>query len=160
MYESVNVSDYLTGLGMERTRLARTGCYETAAAMFANLTYSDVIKDKSWLNSTWALEWETRTSVSGEKPLAQPLLLIQALADRAVFPAILEAAFTRHCTTQPNTRAHLSRYLDIYHDDVNYVGQSEYFNWIADRFNGVEMKGCSNSTVDVIQLNNRLVIQT
>ncbi|KAF8525175.1 putative secretory lipase [Hysterangium stoloniferum] len=160
MYESVDVSDYLTDLGMERTRLARTGCYHTASTLFANLTYSDVIKDKSWLDSTWAAEWETRTSVSGEKPLAQPLLLVQAQADRAVFPAITEAVFSRHCTSQPNTRAHLSRYPDLDHDGVNYVAQLEYFDWIADRFNGVEVEGCSNSTVDTIQINtNRLVIQ-
>jgi pimeloyl-ACP methyl ester carboxylesterase len=149
--KSVDVTKYFSDLGMERTRLAATGCFMTAMAVFTNLTFSDIFKDQTWLNSSWAMAWESRTAVSGVKPLSQPLLLVEGLGDRSVFPAIPENVFARHCNIYRDARVHLSRYPRADHDPLAFVSQFEYFNWIEDRFNGVDVApGCTNATVDTI----------
>ncbi|KAF8587342.1 hypothetical protein K439DRAFT_1630836 [Ramaria rubella] len=149
--KSVNVTRYFSELGLEQTRLAATACYYTAAAAFANLTFADIFKDQSWLNSSFAVAWEDRTAVGGDKPLSQPLLVIEGLGDRAVFPAIPESVFANHCARHPDTRVHLSRYPESDHDPVAFVSQLEYFDWIEDRFNGVDVpRGCTNTTVETV----------
>ncbi|KAF8529483.1 hypothetical protein JB92DRAFT_2696291 [Gautieria morchelliformis] len=163
--KSVDVMQYFSDLGWERTQLAATGCYFTAAAVFANLTFSDIFKDPTWLDSPWALAWEKRTTVSGERSLAQPLLLVEGLGETAVFPAIPEAVFAHHCEAHRDTRVHLSRYPEMDHDPVAYVSQLEYFRWIDNRFNGVQVPyGCTNGTIDIItpehMMEHRLVSQT
>lgn len=163
--KSIDVMQYFSDLGWERTRLAATGCYYTAAAVFKNLTFSDIFKDQTWLDSSWALSWEDRTAVSGAKPLAQPLLLLEGLGETAVFPAIPEAVFAHHCETHRDARVHLSRYPEMDHDPIAFVSQYEYFAWIDDRFNGIQVPhGCTNATIDIITPdyihNHALVLQT
>ncbi|KAF8498839.1 hypothetical protein JB92DRAFT_2983231 [Gautieria morchelliformis] len=149
--KSVDVMQYFSDLGWERTQLAATACYDTAVVVFANLTFWDIFKDPTWLNSPWALAWEERTAVSGERPLAQPLLLVEGLGETAVFPATTEAVFAHHCEAHRDTRVHLSRYPEMDHKPISFVSQLEYFRWIDDRFNGVQVPyGCTNATIDNI----------
>ncbi|KAF8527859.1 Alpha/Beta hydrolase protein [Hysterangium stoloniferum] len=149
--KSIDITKYFSRTGLERMRLAETACIFTASAVFSDMKFSDIFDDESWIDSSWALEWENRTAIVGDKPLAQPLLLIEGMGDRSVFPAVPEAVFAEHCENQPNTKVHLSRYPELDHDDVAFASQMEYFNWIADRFNGVVIpEGCTNATVDVI----------
>ncbi|KAF8587354.1 hypothetical protein K439DRAFT_1630845 [Ramaria rubella] len=148
---SVDVTQYFSDLGQELSRLAATACFNTAAAIFANVTFADIFRDQSWLNSSWAIAWENRTGVRGDNPLVQPLLLIEGLGDRSVFPPIQDSVFAHHCARHPKTRVHLSRYPDSDHDPVAFVSQLEYFNWIEDRFNGADVPyGCTNTTIETI----------
>lgn len=163
--KSIDVTQYFSNMGLERTQLAATGCYTTALTVFANLTFSDIFKDQTWVNSSWAVAWENRTAVTGTKPLAQPLLLVEGLGDGAVFPATTEAVFARHCNMYRDASVHMTRYPKMDHDPLAFVSQSEYFNWIDDRFNGVDVvAGCTNATADMISpktINyNVMVVQT
>lgn len=163
--KSVDVTRYFSDIGLKLTKLAATACFHTAAVIFEGFMFSDIFKDPTWLYSSWADAWENRTAVRGDKPLAQPLLLVEGLDDRSVFPAIPEGVFEHHCSVQPDTRVHLSRYPEMDHDPLAYVSQNEYFDWVEDRFNGVPVsRGCTNATVEMIypdSFNNfALVVQS
>lgn len=149
--KSVDITQYFSDVGLELSRLAATACFNTAAAVFANLTFADIFKDQTWINSRWAVSWENRTAVRGDKLLAKPLLVIEGLGDLQVYPAIPDAVFAKHCQNHPDTQAHLSRYPEMGHDAVAFASQVEYFNWIDDRFNAVQVsEGCTTATVNSV----------
>ncbi|KIJ49370.1 hypothetical protein M422DRAFT_116736, partial [Sphaerobolus stellatus SS14] len=144
---SFHPSQYLSDLGLRRARLATTGCFYTAVALFSNITYGELIKDDSWLDSSAALAWENRTAIIGDKPLAAPMLVVEGLGDHSTFPATIEVVVAKHCELQRHTRLHLSRYPNMDHDEVPFAAQVEMFRWIEDRFNGVDIQpGCTNDT--------------
>lgn len=150
MIKSFDLTKYFSNLGIERARLAATGCYTTAEALYADLTFSDIFLNSSWLNAT---DWENKTGVTGDKPLAAPLLLIQGLADQAINHPVTSEIFQQLCSLHPSSRAHLSLYPNLDHDPIMYSSQREFFTWIESRFNGVQISpGCTNSTVDTTLL--------
>lgn len=149
LYPSINTSVFYTELGLKLRDLAETSCAITAFAIFRDLSFTDVFRDNSWLNTSWALDWEKSTSITGEHVLAQPMLLIQGLDDIAIHP-ILETVFADHCKYHPDSTVHLTRYPATGHDGVAFVSQPEMFDWISGRFENVRvLRTCSHRTIEL-----------
>jgi len=149
---TIDVKDYFSDLGLKRTHLAMTGCFFSAMAIFDKSTFRDMFKDVSWIESSWALAWENRTAIIGDKPLAAPLLLIEGLGETSVFPATTEAVVKKHCGIFPDSPLHVSRYPDMDHEDIPFCSQAEVFGWIEERFNDIQVPtGCTSETVPLIQ---------
>jgi pimeloyl-ACP methyl ester carboxylesterase len=143
----IDLNRYFSRVGLERTRVAREACFFAGLPLFSDLTFSDVFKDPSWIHSEWAESWENRTGILGDRPLAEPILVIQGLSDMAIFPDMTQNIFDKHCNSRPKPRAQLDLYPNMGHENIMLVSQLEVFNWIEDRFNGKGLIGCSTNTM-------------
>ncbi|KAF8519638.1 hypothetical protein BU17DRAFT_47578, partial [Hysterangium stoloniferum] len=138
---SVDPTRYYSRVGLERIRLAAEGCVFSIVAALGNLKFSDIFDDESWIYSNWAEAWERRTGIDGHKPLAQPMLVIQATEDTATYPVTQDTVLKKHCKMYPNAKIHTSSYLRTEHMTVLKISQAEYFDWVDSRFHRKDVKG-------------------
>lgn len=104
-------------------------------------------KDVSWLEHPRVLEWQRRWNGAGPYELAAPMLVVQGEADPLTYANNTEWDFDRTCEAFPRSRATYQSYAGLNHDVSFQAGQPNYFQWIRERFEGVEVEeGCKKET--------------
>lgn len=144
----VRLADYLTPRALALLEKIDAACLIVGDAVFGNLTQDEMYKDVSWLEHPRVLEWQRRWNGAGPYELAAPMLVVQGEADPLTYANNTEWDFDRTCEAFPRSRATYQSYPGLNHDVSFQAGQPNYFQWIRERFEGVEVEeGCKKETV-------------
>lgn len=139
-------SDWLSDQGIRTTAALQKlqGCQSVGLEIHAN---PGLARD-GW-NETYYLDAFDRLTRSGGKEFAGPMLVLQGSAD-ANAPAVLTtAAINQTCAALPGSKLQYTLLDGVGHVPVMFAGQQIWLDWIADRFNGVEVsEGCTSETLE------------
>lgn len=152
-FESVlsnfSMSDVFTPRGMQLLRLAEElgACNSVAFQVFRN--------PADWLRADWKAEYlaafANLTSVGGHA-LSVPMLVVQGTADPTVDYGVTAAAVEQTCAKHSDSQIEFVAVEGATHGTIMYAGQQIWLEWVADRFNGVEIeKGCTKRTVKSVR---------
>jgi alpha-beta hydrolase superfamily lysophospholipase len=151
LFPNFHIEDYVTDTVLGRLSLMDQGCLGVGRALFANLTSDQLFKNLTWLEHPDVVDWQKRYNGAGPHALAAPMLVVQGVADPLTYANNTEWDFNQTCTTFPDSKASLLLYPEADHNVAAMVPTRDYLEWIADRFDGVEVPcGCNINTVETI----------
>ena len=137
-----HITDWLTpaGLMARQLYLDLSGCQSVSAELFS----ASGLYQPTW-NHTWYLSVFDTLARSGNKPFTGPLLVMHGLADANVSPQRTIDAVNETCHAFAEDQSlQFATFEGVTHVPVLYAGQQVWLNWIADRFEGVDLpKGCT-----------------
>jgi pimeloyl-ACP methyl ester carboxylesterase len=151
LFPNFHIEDYVTDTVLGRLSLMDQGCLGVGRALFANLTSEQLFKNLTWLEHPDVVDWQKRYNGAGPHALAAPMLVVQGIADPLTYANNTEWDFNQTCNAFPDSKASLLLYPESDHNVNAMAPTRDYFKWIADRFDGVEVpSGCSINTVKTI----------
>ncbi len=128
--------DILTAEGEKRTALmSQTGA--GVAAAIAIVHNADLVKP-DWRTNPYVGKYGDLTG-SGGKPIQGPLLVIHGEADMMNSPATVKAAVENTARLFPSAQLESVWLPDVRHAPALGASQRLWMDWIADRFNGLEV---------------------
>jgi alpha-beta hydrolase superfamily lysophospholipase len=149
--QDIRIEDYVTDTVMGRIALQDQGCLLTGRALFSNLTKDQLFKDMSWLELPAVVDWQKRYNGAGPHALAAPMLVVQGIADILTYANNTEWDFKQTCSSFPESNATLVLYPGADHDVTAAASQSDFLQWIGDRFDSTEAsKGCAIKTAETV----------
>jgi pimeloyl-ACP methyl ester carboxylesterase len=143
------LADVFTPQGVQLLRLAEElgACNSVVFQVFRN--------PAQWLKADWKAEYldafAKLVSVGGHA-VSVPMLVLQGTADPTVNYEVTAAAVEHTCTAYPNSQIEFVAVEGATHGTIMYAGQQIWLEWIADRFNSVEVgKGCTKRVVKSVR---------
>lgn len=141
IYPEFNLSDWLTPLGVARTKLLNQveGSQMVTTYMFQP---QEAIVQPDWAE-TWAAEWFAQLSNVGGRPFKGPMLVLQGTEDPAVVYNVTLNTVEETCKTQKGDLEFLA-VPGAGHFPVIDAARQTWLDWIEDRFEGLDVakQGC------------------
>lgn len=76
------------------------------------------------------------------------MLVMQGDEDGNAIEVVTTAAVKKTCEMFPDSKLQYSMYEGVTHAPIMYAANNQWRDWIADRFDGVELEsGCETETV-------------
>lgn len=133
IFPDFSPSTFLTDKGIKRLEFMRSidACNSAAFELIADpgLVKENLLGTEAWQNFV-------NLAVSGGRPIARPLLVLQGTADSLVAPDSVTAAVNNTCAADPNSALEYQVLEGVDHVPTMYAGQRVWLDWIADRFAG------------------------
>lgn len=140
------LSEWITDTGIARIKLALEiqSCGGVGGQLFGDGV--EILKP-GW-NETDSAKWWANISSNGRRPFAGPMLVVQGDEDGNANVEVTTAAIDRTCQMLPSSQLQYSMYEGVTHAPIMYAAHNQWRDWIADRFDGVELeKKCKTETV-------------
>ena len=140
LYPDFEPRTLFTDQGWERFQLfyATTG---NVFALIALMTGSPAVKD-DWRENPYVRKFVELVG-NGGREISGPLLVVNGEIDPAMNVATTVSAAEKTAQAFPDSRIQLATFPGVTHDPVLFASQRIWLDWIAERFNGVEVKrGC------------------
>lgn len=145
IFPSFNPSDWLTPLGIARTRLVSDLQAAQFVIEYAIATVNGILVENP--DSTYYGAAYSALANPGNRPYKGPMLLIQGAADPVVSPNATEDAFDSTCQKFGGSFEYLS-VPGAGHFPGMDATRHLWLSWIEDRFNGHPVQhGCHSSTL-------------
>ena len=142
-------SDVFTPEGLKRFELLQAiqGCDSVSEALVGG---TGLVKESAVQNS-YVQAYANITNTIGQK-VANPLLIIQGLADPLIPAAVTESAVNRTCTSYPESQIEFWTLSGVTHVPALWATQGQWLDWIADRFKGVPVQPqCQSQTFSSVR---------
>lgn len=147
--ENFTLSEWVSEAGIQRIELALEvqSCGNVGGVLFGPDEGVEFLKP-GWNVTESALWWANVSSNAGGRPFAGPMLVLQGTEDGNAYEPVTTEAVKETCETFPESRLQYSVYEGVTHSPIMYSAQNQWRDWIADRFDGVELEGgCGIETV-------------
>lgn len=144
VFPDFELGDWLSDEGVRTTVALQKlqGCQSVGLEIHAN---PGLARD-GWADTYYLDAFDRLTRVGG-KEFAGPMLVLQGSADPSVPAVLTTAAVNQTCAALPRSRLQYTVLEGVGHVPVLFAGQQIWLDWIADRFDGVEItEGCTFET--------------
>ena len=145
IFPDFQLSDWLTPRGEMNINLMQEieGCNSVSGELFGGFQ-----NFKPEWNETWyAKQWDQLMG-NGGRPFAGPLMVLIGTKDTNRPITVTDPAVKRTCEMFPQNSLQYYIFNGSQHVPTLFAGQRIWFDWIADRFSGVqEPPGCQNTTI-------------
>jgi pimeloyl-ACP methyl ester carboxylesterase len=146
VFPEVSLSDLLTPEGINALDLyeAAQGCTgvesEIADSIFA-MNSSAVLWKDAFFVSSFAQSFGELT-IPGGKDFAEPLLIVQGLADQTVPASVTTEVVEKTCAKFPHKEIQYIKAEGVDHVPVMYATQQIWLKWLDERFTSTTNKRC------------------
>jgi len=146
--DNFTLAEWMTDAGIARIKLALEiqSCGGVGAQLFSPAEGVEFLQP-GW-NETESARWWANVSGNGGRAFAGPMLVVQGDEDGNANEEVTTAAVARTCQMFPGSRLQYSVYEGVTHSPIMYAAHNQWRDWIADRFDGVELEDeCKTETV-------------
>jgi len=146
--DNFTLAEWMTDAGIARIKLALEiqSCGGVGAQLFSPAEGVEFLRP-GW-NETESARWWANVSGNGGRAFAGPMLVVQGDEDGNANEEVTTAAVARTCQMFPGSRLQYSVYEGVTHSPIMYAAHNQWRDWIADRFDGVELEDeCKTETV-------------
>jgi len=146
------LSEWMTDAGIARIKLALEiqSCGGVGGQLFSPAEGIDFLQP-GW-NETDSAKWWANITSNGGRRFAGPMLVVQGDEDGNANEGVTTAAVEKTCSMLPGSKLQYSMYEGVTHAPIMYAAHDQWRDWIADRFDGVELdNGCKMETVRAVR---------
>jgi pimeloyl-ACP methyl ester carboxylesterase len=143
VFPDFDPSELLLPDGVKRLNLLKKiqGCNSAESILWGTVDRSILVKPH-WEENRYMHAYNNLTSTS-RKPISGPMLVIQGTDDILVNPHVTSTLVNQTCAKFPDNQITQLTIEGAAHVPIMNVAQPDVFEWIKDRFSGVEVpNGC------------------
>ncbi|KAL2866502.1 putative secretory lipase [Aspergillus lucknowensis] len=151
LFPSIDLTKYVTERVLGLVDLSYGGCLNAAVPLLYNLNANDMyLNNANFPSAPEVRDWTAKYHGEGAHALGGPLLVMHGETDFILPHDHIERIFDKQCEAFPDSEAQYLLLPGLDHDGAVQASHSNYFPWIADRFDGKAVnRGCTKTTVTV-----------